>query len=197
MILCGASAGKYRYQILRIASTERKFPILPFHILMKCISKAGICRAILVRPFLPQTINAFDRLFVLGKILVTRSELDVGVVSPVDFPCKATQRHKHPVRGIHRDQQFSQAVFCRGLMNYVNQFRVLYQIDPAVITVTIYGDVCRLERPSLIACRVVILFHFGFYCLTHYHIDLQVINAPKLAQSQSLGLQAKDWGILN
>lgn len=28
------------------------------------------------------------------------------------------------------------------------------------------------------------------------HIDLQVINAPKLAQSQSLGLQAKDWGIL-
>ena len=27
------------------------------------------------------------------------------------------------------------------------------------------------------------------------HIDLQVINAPKLAQSQSLGLQAKDWGI--
>ena len=28
------------------------------------------------------------------------------------------------------------------------------------------------------------------------HIDLQVINAPKLAQSQSLGLQAKDWEIL-
>ncbi len=27
------------------------------------------------------------------------------------------------------------------------------------------------------------------------HIDLQVINAPKLAQSQSLGLQAKDWEI--
>jgi len=29
------------------------------------------------------------------------------------------------------------------------------------------------------------------------HIDLQVTTAPKLAQSQSLGLQAKDWGILN
>ena len=28
------------------------------------------------------------------------------------------------------------------------------------------------------------------------HIDLQVISAPKLAQSQSLGLQAKDWEIL-
>lgn len=28
------------------------------------------------------------------------------------------------------------------------------------------------------------------------HIDLQVINAPKLAQPQSLGLQAKDWEIL-
>lgn len=27
------------------------------------------------------------------------------------------------------------------------------------------------------------------------HADLRVINAPKLAQSQSLGLQAKDWGI--
>lgn len=28
------------------------------------------------------------------------------------------------------------------------------------------------------------------------HIDLQVISAPKLAQSQSLGLQAKDWALL-
>ena len=28
------------------------------------------------------------------------------------------------------------------------------------------------------------------------HLDLQVINAPKLAQPQSLGLQAKDRGIL-
>ncbi|CAN2968240.1 hypothetical protein METHPM2_1340013 [Pseudomonas sp. PM2] len=28
------------------------------------------------------------------------------------------------------------------------------------------------------------------------HIDLQVINAPILALSQSLGLQAKDWEIL-
>lgn len=81
-------------------------------------------------------------------------------------------------------------------MNYVNQPRVLYQIDPAVVAVTIYGDVCRLERPGLIACRVVNLIHFGVYCLTRNHIDLQVINAPKLAQSQSLGLQAKDWGIL-
>ena len=26
------------------------------------------------------------------------------------------------------------------------------------------------------------------------HTDLQVINAPRLALSQSLGLQAKDWG---
>lgn len=26
------------------------------------------------------------------------------------------------------------------------------------------------------------------------HTDLQVINAPRLALSQSMGLQAKDWG---
>jgi len=48
------------------------------------------------------------------------------------------------------------------------------------------------------------LTNFSLHCIVRSreipvlftHIDLQVIKAPMLAQPQSLGLQATDWGIL-
>jgi hypothetical protein len=49
--------------------------------------------------------------------------------------------------------------------------------------VVLYDNDCKRDAPMV-----------NQGSLKAAHTDLQVINAPKLALSQSLGLQAKDWG---
>ena len=128
-----------------------------------------------------------NQVFVPSQFLVSWSELNVGVVSSVSLSSKTTQCHECPVWCIHRQQQLPQAIFFRSFMNEFNQLWATDKIDPAIIPVAIYRDLSRLEWPDLVACRVVIHFHFG-------HTDLHIFVRADIGATPVLGLAGEGLG---
>lgn len=76
------------------------------------------------------------------------------------------------------------------------------EIDSVTLSGTVRSGFCRSFARESSYHNVVrhalrpmyISSPFALCVVVVAHIDLQVINAPILAQPQSLGLQAKNWG---